>query len=140
MKHVTKDSKKLSIKSKTLPKSSLKKGYSTDLENNPFEVEIKSEFDCFLETELQDSWGIRMSDNAEAGEIDGSSPYKDYKHEFKVEKPRFSIELNRSAPVEEHPEFRMEMRDEKDRVRELQTIIIQLKQEKSMVEQWNSKK
>jgi hypothetical protein len=33
----------------------------------------------------------------------------------------------------------MEMRNEKDRVRELQTIIMQLKQEKSMVEQWNAK-
>lgn len=88
MKHVTRASKKLSIKSKTLPKSSLKKGYSTDLENNPFEAQIKSEFDCFLETELQDYQGIKMSDNVEAEEIDGSSSYKDYKHDFKVEKPR----------------------------------------------------
>jgi hypothetical protein len=103
MKHVTRASKKLSIKSKTLPKSFVKKGYSTDLEDNVFETKIKSKFDCFLETNLQDSQGIIMSDNAEVEEIDGSSYYKDYKHEFKVRKPRFSIDLNRSSPFEEHP-------------------------------------
>jgi hypothetical protein len=54
MKNVTRASKKISIKSKTLPKSSLKNDYSIDLENNPFEAEIKSKFDCFLEIELED--------------------------------------------------------------------------------------
>ena len=44
-----------------------------------------------------------MSDNSEEKDIDGSSPYKDYKHEFKFEKHRFSIGLDRSALVEEHP-------------------------------------
>jgi hypothetical protein len=123
MKHVTRYSKKLSINSKTLPKSSLKKGYSTDLENNPFEVEIKSEFDCFLETKLQDYQRIKMSNNAEVEEIDGSSSYKDYKHDFKFKNPRFSIDLKWSAPVEEHLEFIMEIRDENDRVKELKATI-----------------
>jgi hypothetical protein len=140
MRHVTRATKKLSLKSKTLPKSSLKKGHSTDLEDNPVDVEIKPEFNCFPETEeLQDFQEMKMSESVEAEEIVGGSSSKDHKHEFKVKKPRFSIDLNRPAPVEEHPEFRMEMRDEKDRVRELQTIIMQLKQEKSMVEQWNAK-
>jgi len=84
MKHVTRDFKSLIIKSKTLPKSSLKNDYSIDLENNPFEAEIKSKFDCFLETELEDYQGIKMLGNVEAGEIDGSSYYKDYKNDFKV--------------------------------------------------------
>jgi hypothetical protein len=86
MKRVTRASKTLSIKSKTVPKSYLKKGYSTNLENNPFEAEIKSKFDCFLETELQDYHGIKMSDNVEAEEINGSSYYKDYKNDFKIKK------------------------------------------------------
>jgi DNA repair ATPase RecN len=47
--------------------------------------------------------------------------------------------LNLPTPVEEHPEFRMEARKEKDRVKELQGIIRKLKKEKSFVEQWNAK-
>jgi hypothetical protein len=123
MKHVTRASKNISIKSKSLPKSSLKKGYSTNLEDNPFEAEIKSEFYYFLEMELQYSQGIIISDNVEAEEIDGSSYYKDYKHDFKFENHGFSIDLNWSAPVEEHLEFKMEIRDENGRVKELKAII-----------------
>jgi hypothetical protein len=66
MKHVTKASKKLSIKSKTLLKSSLKKGFSIYLADNPFEAKIKSDFDCFLETKMEFSLGIMMSYNAKA--------------------------------------------------------------------------
>ena len=50
MRHVNRAAKKLSLKSKTLPKSSLKKGHLTDLEDNLVDVEIKLEFNCFLET------------------------------------------------------------------------------------------
>jgi hypothetical protein len=139
MKHLTRATKNLGIKTETLPKSSLKEGYSTDLEDDPFEAETKSEFDYFLETKLQDLQGTKVSDNVEAGEIVGSSSYKDYKHESKGENPRFSIDLNQPAPVKEHPEFRMEIRDEYDRVKELKATIRHLKQEKYMLEQWNVK-
>jgi len=62
---------------------------------------------------------MKMSENAEEEEIVDGSSSKDHKCEFKIKKPRFSIDLNRPAPVEEHPEFKMKMRDEKDMVREL---------------------
>jgi hypothetical protein len=34
--------------------------------------------------------------------------------------------LNLPAPLEEHPEFRMETRKEKDKVKELQGVIYQI--------------
>jgi hypothetical protein len=56
MRHVNREAKKISLKSKTLPRSSLKKDHSTDLEDDPVDVEIKLEFNCFPEIgELQDS-------------------------------------------------------------------------------------
>jgi hypothetical protein len=61
------------------------------------------------------------------------------KYEIKLRKPRTSIDLNLASPVEEHPEFRMETRKEKDRVKELQGIIRKLRKENSFVEQWNAK-
>jgi hypothetical protein len=140
MRHVTRATKNLSLNSKALPKSSLKKGHSTDLEDNPVDAEIKPEFDHFPETEeLQDFQEMKMSKNVEAEEITGGSSSKYHKYEFKVKKPRFSIDLNRPALDEDHIEFRVEMRDEKDRVKELQTMIMKLKQEKWMIEQWNAK-
>jgi len=55
MRHVTRETKKPSLNSKTLPKSSLKKGHSTEFEDNLVDVEIKPEFDYSPETEeLQD--------------------------------------------------------------------------------------
>jgi hypothetical protein len=47
--------------------------------------------------------------------------------------------LNLPTPVEEHPEFKMETRKEKDIVKELKGIIMKLRQEKSLVEKWNEK-
>jgi hypothetical protein len=61
------------------------------------------------------------------------------KYEIKLRKPQASIDLNLPAPVEEHPEFRVEARKEKDMVKELQGIIRKLRKEKSFVEQWNAK-
>lgn len=140
MRHVTRAAKKLSLNSKALPKSSLKNGHSTNLEDNPVDVEIKQEYDYFPKTEeLQDFQEMKMSKSVEVEEIVGSSSSKYHKYEFKVKKPRFSIDLNQLAPDEDHIEFRVEMRDQKDRVKELQTMIMKLKQEKWMIEQWNAK-
>jgi hypothetical protein len=50
MRHVTRATKNIILNSKSLPKSSLKKGHSTYLEDNPVDAEIKPEFDHFLET------------------------------------------------------------------------------------------
>jgi hypothetical protein len=43
--------------------------------------------------------------------------------------------LNLPTPIEEHTEFKVEARKEKDRVKELQGIIRKLRKEKSFVEQ-----
>jgi hypothetical protein len=54
MKHATRASKNLSLNTKALSNPSMKKGHSTNLEDNPVDAEIKLEFDYFLETnELQ---------------------------------------------------------------------------------------
>jgi hypothetical protein len=139
MKYFPRATKKLGINIETLPKSSLKQGYSTDFEDDPFEAETKLEFDCFLETELQYLKRTKVSDNVEVGEVVGSSSYKNYRHESKAEKPRFSIDLNQPAPFKEHFKFRMEIRDEYDRVKELKDTIRHLKQEKYILDQCNVK-
>jgi hypothetical protein len=51
MRHVTRETKKLSLNSKALPNSSLKQGHLTVLEDNLEKVEIKQEFHYFPETE-----------------------------------------------------------------------------------------
>jgi len=61
------------------------------------------------------------------------------KYEIKIRKPQDYIDLNIPTPVEEYPEFKVEARKEKDRVKEMQGIIRKLKKEKSFVEQWNEK-
>jgi hypothetical protein len=140
MRHVTRETKNLSLNSKALPKSSLKRGHLTVLEDNLEKVEIKQEFDYFPETEeLQDVQEMKISKSVEAEEIVGGSSSKGHKYEFRVKKPKFSIDLNRPALDEDYTEFRIEKRDEKDRVKELQTMIMKLKQEKWMIEQWNAK-
>jgi len=75
-----------------------------------------------------------MSKSVEAEEIDGGSPSKGHKYKFRFKKTKFSIDLNRPAPDEDYTEFRIEKRDEKDRVKELQAMMMKLKQEKWMIE------
>jgi hypothetical protein len=99
--------------------------------------DVKLENDSFPEiNQLQDVPETRKSKSTE--EEDLSTGFSS-KYEIKLRKPRTSIDLNLPAPVEEHPEFRMETRKEKDRVKELQGIIMKLRQEKSLVEKWNAK-
>jgi hypothetical protein len=74
MRHVTRETKKIRLKSKTLPKSSLKKGRSTDLEDNLVDVEIKPKFNFFPVTEeLQNFQEMKMLESVEAEEIIGGS-------------------------------------------------------------------
>jgi hypothetical protein len=61
------------------------------------------------------------------------------KYMIKLRNPQAAIDLNLPAPVEEYPEFKVKARKEKDRVKELQSMINQLKNEKYFFEQWNSK-
>jgi hypothetical protein len=61
------------------------------------------------------------------------------KYEIKLRKPQASIDLNLLSLVEEHPEFRVEARKEKDMVNELRGIIEKLRKEKSFVEECNAK-
>jgi hypothetical protein len=83
------------LNTKSLPKPSLKKIHSTDLEDNAVDVENKLEFNYFLETEeLQDFTEMKMSKSVEVEEIVGGSSSKYHKHKFKKKKPRFSIDLN----------------------------------------------
>jgi hypothetical protein len=56
MRHVTRATKKLSLNSEALTKSSLKRDHLTVLKDNLEKVEIKQEFDYIPETEeLQDA-------------------------------------------------------------------------------------
>jgi hypothetical protein len=47
--------------------------------------------------------------------------------------------LNLPAPVEEYPEFKVEVRKKKDKVKELQSMIKKLKKDKFFIDQWNAK-
>jgi hypothetical protein len=128
MRHVTRETKNLSLNSEALSKSSLKRDHLTVLEDNLEKTEIKQEFDYIPETEeLQDVQEMKISKSVEAEEIVGGSSSKGHKYEFRVKNPKFSIDLNRPAPDEDYTEFRIEKRDEKDRVKELQTMIMKLK-------------
>jgi hypothetical protein len=112
----------------------------TFLEDNLEKTEIKKEFDYFPETtELKDVQEMQISKGVEVEEIVGGSSSKGHKYEFRVKKPKFSIELNRPAPDEDYTKFRIEKRDKKYKIKELQTMIMKLKQENWMIEKWNAK-
>jgi hypothetical protein len=61
------------------------------------------------------------------------------KYMIKLRKPQAAIDLNLFAPVEEYPEFKVKVRKEKERVKELQSMVKKLKKENALVEQWNSR-
>jgi hypothetical protein len=61
------------------------------------------------------------------------------RYRIKLRKPQAAIDLNLPAPVEEYPEFKVKVRNEKDRIKELQGMVKQLKKEKALVEQWNAR-
>ena len=61
------------------------------------------------------------------------------KYIIKLRKPQAAIDLNLFSPVEEYPEFKVKVRKEKERVKELQSMVKKLKKENALVEQWNSR-
>jgi hypothetical protein len=93
--------------------------------------------DLFSEPDqMQDLPETRDSDSTEDEDLSyGLSS----KYVIKLRKPQAAIDLNLPTPVEEYPEFKVKARKEKDRVKELQSMIKQLKKEKAFVEQWNAK-
>ena len=46
--------------------------------------------------------------------------------------------MNKLAPTEEFPEFKVKVRSDKDKIKELQKMVQQLKKEKDRVEQWSA--
>jgi hypothetical protein len=58
---------------------------------------------------------------------------------IKLRKPEAAIDLNQPAPVEEYPKFKVKVRNEKERIKELHGMVKQLKKEKYQVEQWNAR-
>jgi DNA polymerase sigma len=93
--------------------------------------------DLFAEPDqMQDLPETRDSDSTE--DEDHSSGLSS-KYMIKLRKPQAAIDLNLPAPVEEYPEFKVKVRKEKDRVKELQSMVKQLKKEKALVEQWNAR-
>jgi len=80
-----------------------------------------------------------MSISVEAEEIVCGSYSKGHKHEIRVKKTKLSIDPNQPTPYGDYTEFKIEKRDEKDRVKELQGMILKLKQEKWMIKEWNAK-
>jgi hypothetical protein len=61
------------------------------------------------------------------------------RYQVKLREPKVSIDLNEPAPAEEFPEFKVKVRTEKERIRELQKTVKQLKKEKAHVEQWSAR-
>jgi len=93
--------------------------------------------DLFLELDqLQD---LPKTKDSESTDEEDLSIGLSSKYVIKLRKPQALIDLNLHDPVEEYPEFKVEARKQKDRVKELQSMIKQLNKEKYFVEQWNSK-
>jgi hypothetical protein len=56
------------------------------------------------------------------------------RYQIKLREPKVAIDLNEPAPAEEFPEFKVKVRTDKERIRELQKMVKQLKKEKAHVE------
>jgi hypothetical protein len=85
----------------------------------------------------------RISDVHEA--IDLASSNEEHslrlvsKYQVKEKEPKFSLNLNEPTPIEEFSGFRVKIRTDKDRIKEFQKIVRQLKKEKAQIEQWNAR-
>jgi hypothetical protein len=60
------------------------------------------------------------------------------KYQVKSRELKVALNLNEPVPSEEFPEFKVKIRTNKERIKELQKIVRQLKKEKAHIEQWNS--
>jgi hypothetical protein len=61
------------------------------------------------------------------------------RYQIKLREPKVAIDLNKPAPAEEFPEFKVKVRSDKEKIKELQRMVKQLKKEKAQVEQWSAK-
>jgi hypothetical protein len=61
------------------------------------------------------------------------------RYQIKLREPKATIDLNKPAPVEEFPEFKVKVRSDKENIRELQKMVKQLNKEKAQVEQWSAR-
>jgi hypothetical protein len=60
------------------------------------------------------------------------------KYQVELREPKFSINLNEPATSEEFPEFKVKVRNDRERIKELQKTVRQLKREKTHIEQWSA--
>jgi hypothetical protein len=61
------------------------------------------------------------------------------KYQVKLREPKVAINLNEPAPFEEFPEFKVKVRTDRERIKELQKTVRQLKREKTHIEQWSAR-
>jgi hypothetical protein len=61
------------------------------------------------------------------------------KYQVKEKEPKVSLNLNEPAPFEECSGFRVKIRTDKERIKEFQKTVRQLKKEKAQIEQWNAR-
>ena len=60
------------------------------------------------------------------------------RYQIKLRKPQDVIDLNKPAPAEEFPEFKVKVRSDKDKIKELQKMVKPLNKEKAQVEKWST--
>jgi DNA repair exonuclease SbcCD ATPase subunit len=77
--------------------------------------------------------------------LDSSSSEKEHsselisKYQVKAKEPGVTLNLNETAPSEDCSRFRVEIRTDKEKIKEFQKTIKQLKKEKVQIEQWNAR-
>jgi hypothetical protein len=90
---------------------------------------------------LEDS--DRISNVPEA--IDSTSSDEEHslglisKYQVEAKQPKVSLNLNEPVPFEECSGFRVKIRTDKERIKEFQKTIRQLKKEKAQIEQWSAR-
>jgi hypothetical protein len=79
------------------------------------------------------------------GALDSSSSEEEHsselisKYQVKAKEPSVTLNLNETAPSEDCSGFRVEIRTDKEKIKEFQKTIKQLKKEKAQIEQWNAR-
>jgi septal ring factor EnvC (AmiA/AmiB activator) len=79
------------------------------------------------------------------GALDSSSSGEEHsselisKYQVKSKEPSVTLNLNETAPSEDCSGFRVEIRTDKENIKEFQKTIKQLKKEKMQIEQWNAR-
>jgi hypothetical protein len=93
------------------------------------------------ESNLVDS--DHISDMPEA--MDSASAYEEHslglvsKYQIKMKEPQVAIDLNELALVEDFHKFRVKVKTDKEKIKEIQKEMEQFNKEKAHVELWNAK-